>query len=249
MQKDLKDLAVVVNTHSSCTDVWPMFFGQLEKHLGKLQTYVFTNNEDGLPDYVSPVLYKEEDKYRTQYLNCLKSVREPFILHLNEDYILYNDVDFSKIRSCLQVLATNRELCCVRFTRGPNFTNDKFRDGLHYLTHDKEYFFSQTAGLWNKDLLEKIHELGPDTHIGVNGAQYGHFEEDANRVCKDLNLTGLIAYNDEPLRHNAAHHDSSIFPYIATAIVKGKWNLSEYSLELLPLLEKYNIDPTRRGVY
>jgi hypothetical protein len=44
------------------------------------------------------------------------------------------------------------------------------------------------------------------------------------------------------------HWDSSIFPYIATAIVKGKWNIGEYEKELKPILDEWNIDVNVRGV-
>jgi len=54
-------------------------------------------------------------------------------------------------------------------------------------------------------------------------------------------------YNGEPKR--GGHHDSSIYPYIATAVVKGKWNLSEYKNELLPLLNEHNIVIENRGIF
>jgi hypothetical protein len=44
-----------------------------------------------------------------------------------------------------------------------------------------------------------------------------------------------------------SHWQSEIYPYIATAIFKGKWNFSEYGAELEELLEEYRIDPNIRG--
>ena len=44
------------------------------------------------------------------------------------------------------------------------------------------------------------------------------------------------------------HYDSTIFPYIATAINKGKWNMSEYSKELDFLFKEYNVNPFERGI-
>jgi hypothetical protein len=38
-----------------------------------------------------------------------------------------------------------------------------------------------------------------------------------------------------------------VFPHIATAFVKGKWNLKEYSHELSPLLKQFGIDINKRG--
>jgi hypothetical protein len=39
-----------------------------------------------------------------------------------------------------------------------------------------------------------------------------------------------------------------VFPYIATAINKGKWNMSEYRGELDILFEEYGINPFYRGI-
>ena len=58
----------------------------------------------------------------------------------------------------------------------------------------------------------------------------------------------MFFYNGEKKR-GSHHYDSTIFPHIASASVKGKWNLSEYHNELSPLLEKYQINKNIRGVY
>ena len=61
-----------------------------------------------------------------------------------------------------------------------------------------------------------------------------------------LKINGLYCYYNEPKR-GSNHHDSSVFPYIATAIVKGKWNCLEYRKELEPIFKNYNIDRYLRG--
>lgn len=43
------------------------------------------------------------------------------------------------------------------------------------------------------------------------------------------------------------HCDSIVFPYIATAINKGRWNISEYRKELTLIFSKYNVNPSIRG--
>ena len=62
------------------------------------------------------------------------------------------------------------------------------------------------------------------------------------------NQNGLYYYNEEPQR-GSLHFDSNIFPYVATAVNKGKWNLKQYKGELTPLLEHYDIDWKIRGEY
>ena len=55
-------------------------------------------------------------------------------------------------------------------------------------------------------------------------------ELNSSFISKKANIYGLMHFDNENLR--GGHFDSNVWPYIATAIVKGKWNLIEYSNEL-----------------
>jgi hypothetical protein len=224
-----------------------MFFGQLEKHYPGNRVYIFTDENKGLPDSYNVIFYNKKDHFRTQYLNCLKSVREDFLLYLNEDYILYDDVKTGIMEEYISVLAEDDAISCIRLTRGANFSGVKYKDrnDLYYLDNKSEHFFSQTSTLWKRKVLEMIHEKGPDLHIAGKRTKL-QFEVEANKVCSLLDIKGLIAYHNEPKR-GLVHYDSSVFPYIATALIKGKWNLGEYEKELRPLLAKYQIDVRERG--
>ena len=249
-------LSVVVNTHSSSSDLWSIFFSQLEKHFlepsrqqgFKGTVYVFTDDSLGIPTKYKSVLYDKGESFRTQYLQCIKEVEDELVLYLNEDYILYDSVNLSKISEYLKILKADPNLSFIRFTRGPNITDKKLSSDLFYLSHDQPFFYSQTAAIWRKSVLQKIHELGPNLHIGPKGVTDGHFEVEANKICKDLNLQGVVAYNSEPMRGDC-HYDSCVFPYTASAVVKGKWNLKEYSKELFPLLLTHQINLGERGVF
>jgi len=43
------------------------------------------------------------------------------------------------------------------------------------------------------------------------------------------------------------HWDSGIYPYFATAIVKGKWSIEEYGDLLNNILEENKIEKSIRG--
>ena len=61
-------------------------------------------------------------------------------------------------------------------------------------------------------------------------------------------MKGVYHYDNENKR-GLNHFDSSVYPYVATALVKGKWNLSEYKKELGDILESKNIDINQRGKF
>lgn len=243
----MKDYCIVVNTVSTSRDLWPMFFGQLERHYPGNKVYVFTDQSEGIPDSYEVILYDKKDNFRTQYMNSLRSVREDFVLYLNEDYVLYDDVNKAVIDEYLSILESDPDIACIRLTRGGNFSENKYkgRDDLFYLDNKAEHFFSQTATLWRRTVLQKIHDLGPDLHIAGKRTKL-QFEVEANEVCARMNIAGLVAYHGDPKR-GIVHYDSKVFPYIATALVKGKWNLSEYEKELMPLLIEYGIKYKKRG--
>jgi hypothetical protein len=224
-----------------------MFFGQLEKYYPGNKVYVFTDDRKGIPDSYNVIRYDPRDNFRTQYLNCLKTVKEDFLLYLNEDYILYDDVKKDLINEYVSILSKDGTISFIRLTRGDNFTSLKYKDreDLFYLDNKSEFFFSQTAAIWKRAVLEKIHEMGPDLHIAGKRTKL-QFEVEANKVCSTLDIKGLVAYNNEPKR-GLVHYDSIVFPYIASALVKGKWNLGEYEKELMPILVEYQINYRKRG--
>ena len=246
--KKIDELCFVVNTVSHCMDLWEMFFGQLEKHFPNQKTYVFTDKSDGLPANVIPILYDPASNFRTQYLSCIKQVEEEFMIYFNEDYILYDDANVKLINEYVEIMKSDSEISFIKTNKGDiNSTNTHYnnRNDLMFLNPDGKYFFSQNVAIWRTRILEKIHELGPDLHIGDLRTTL-QFEVEANQVCRDLKLHGLYMYHGEPKR-GVYHYDSIVFPYIATAIIKGKWNIGEYPHELLPLLSEYNINVRLRG--
>jgi hypothetical protein len=55
-----------------------------------------------------------------------------------------------------------------------------------------------------------------------------------------------MAYKSIDKKRGMHHYDSSTYPYIATAIVKGKWYTSDYP-EIKELLKTYKIEISERG--
>ena len=147
------------------------------------------------------------------------------------------------------VLEEDEKLTFIRFAKGIDFREPRYKgyDDLYVLNNLYPYFYSQTAALWRTRDLEKIFLHSEESHI-ANEDHENSFEWRATKVCQSLDINGLFCYNGEPKR-GMYHHDSIVFPYIATALVKGKWNLSEYEEELLPLLKKYEVELSIRGVY
>ena len=71
-------------------------------------------------------------------------------------------------------------------------------------------------------------------------------EVKSQKVVKKIQLAAAFSYR-AGRRRGLHHFDNDVYPYIATAIGKGRWNLGEYGDELRPMLERAQIDPSKRG--
>ena len=76
--EEIKELALITNTHSVNSYLWECHFAQLRKYLS-LPLYVFSDIPVPI-DGVKTLVYNAEDKFRTQYLSCLKHIKEEYCL-------------------------------------------------------------------------------------------------------------------------------------------------------------------------
>ena len=74
-------------------------------------------------------------------------------------------------------------------------------------------------------------------------------ENDNYRLTmSEMGMKGSYHYDNEPKR-GGNHWDTNVYPYIATALVKCKWNINEYPSELGDILLINNININNRGTY
>ncbi len=249
-------IALVVNTVSKNKDVWEMFFDRIEKHIphnlfNKKYVFVDEGEYDTIPDDYEVLFYDHHKMYRDQFTSCIDKVKEEFCIYISEDYVLYEDVRSDLIHQFEEVLDAHEDLSFVRFIRGglidhltPPYKSDVC-DSLYQLYNYLQYFYTNQAALWRTRDLEKIHVHGPNYHIA--GLDYDkQFEPAATKTCFELGIQGVYCYYGENKR-GLYHYDTLVWPHISTALVKGKWNLSEYPTEMTKAFEEYKIDPTRRG--
>tara|TARA_B100000686_G_C16779608_1_gene970927 strand:- start:227 stop:979 length:753 start_codon:yes stop_codon:yes gene_type:complete len=248
----MSNISLVINTVSKNKDIWPMFFDQLEKHIPASffnEKHIFVNHckEDFPPGF--EVSYFDSDKvYREQFVSCIGNVSDKYCIYISEDYVLYDDIRSDLISQFVDVLDNNESLSFVRFMRGgvvDLMHQYKSYQNLYKLYNSLPYFYTNQAALWKTKDLQKIHVCGPNLHIANKDAE-NSFEFQASKTCEKLGINGVFYQNGEPKR-GMYHYDTEIFPHVSTALVKGKWNISEYPKELSPLLEKYGINVDIRG--
>lgn len=229
----------VLYTNSNCKDVWDMFLKQNKKHYDS-EIYVITDtdNFEGVGD--SKIFtYNNNEKYWDVWVRALKKFNLKNFIYLQEDFILYKDVNDIKITDITNFL-NNSTYSFIRLIKSGNLKDKMIDDSLFEIESDNTDIFSMQPTIWKTEDYIKI----------MSGVKEEKWLENENyrQFMIDNGIKGLYYFKDEPKR-GLNHHDSSIYPYIATALVRGKWNISEYNNELSPLLEEYNINVNTRGIF
>ena len=237
--KDLKDISMITYTNHVMQDAWDMYFGQLDK-FSNIKSYVFSDID--CEDYKNHrfITYNNEDPYYKQYLESIENVEEDFVIYMQEDFFLYDKIDEKAIIDAKKFLK-NSNYSFVRLIRAgyKTPTSNKVHNSYYEIDVKTNDAFSMQATLWKKSKLKELY-LNTKSKMWYEGEEW-------NQSCRDLDITGVFAYNGEDQR-GRFHYDSSIFPYTCTGINKGYWNIQLYGQFLASAFKEYNTDLTKRGV-
>lgn len=246
----MSSIALVIDTNSRYSDVWVPCFGRIKKFCpSNIKKYVCVDRDfdkqqhtvGTIPDSFTKIFYDDNETYRNQFLGCLGEIKEEFILYTSEDYILFDFVNEEKIEYILSALK-NSDYSFVKLTKGPEEVSPHAEyDKLFVIDPSSSNFFAQQASVWRTRDFEKIFAASPAT----NGRMQQ--EPGGSEICRKIGITKGLQYHDSEKKRGLFHYDSSVFPHIATAVVKGKWNIGEYFSELMDVFEEYKIDMNTRG--
>jgi hypothetical protein len=232
--------AIVLYTHTDVKDVWPPFFGQTDKFLPDSKKYIFVNEDDNnIPSNYNKVYYDDSKIYRERFLTCLEQIDDEFVMIHHEDMFLYGKPDIERLIN-YQNRLTN-QYSFVKLIRGGNSQgkSDDVYPELKLIDKSFEYIFAIQPTIWKTDKLIELLKHS-------EGNSIWEFEVAAQRTCRDRDILGYYV-DDGGIQRGRFHWDSKVYPYVATAVVKGKWNTKEYPKELEVIGAEYNIDYETRG--
>lgn len=233
----VKDIIQVVYTNSNCADVFIPFYYQNKKHC-KLPLYVISDYDVNVEvdDFHK---YSNDEPYYKVWVDALTKFDVEYFIYLQEDFFLYDDVKEDILETYRKQLADS-DYSFVRLLKSGKLGTKKIFDNLYEIESSNENIFSMQATIWKTSDYIKLMNTA---------ASKGWLETDADypNTMIQLNMKGMYHYDNE-LKIGSNHHDSNVYPYIATAVVKGKWNMKEYGFELGKILLKHNIDMNIRGI-
>lgn len=230
-------------SNTDCVDVWKLYFSQMQKFFSVgMDHFVAVNQADsGLPTPVKPLFYNEKHPYPKRLLNCLEALEAyEFIFFDHEDMFLYSTPDYKELANYYELMQSGH-FDHIRLIKGGDCRYERVFScpSLYKLSLKSKWIFSIQPSFWRRTFLIDVLKANVTVNIW-------ELEVKSQKVVKKMLINAAFSYRSGK-RRGLHHFDNDIYPYIATAIAKGKWNLSEYGVELEPLLERYQIDPTLRG--
>jgi hypothetical protein len=233
----------VTFSHSDCADVWRCYFGEMDKyfHTNMKHFICVETKSELLPRSAIPLTYEDGETYPRRLLSCLEKLTDfEYIFFDHEDMFLYGPPNYSKLAEYYNYMQ-NLPLDHIRLIKGgPHKSTTLDKDNsLHLLSLRSKWIFSIQPSYWRKDRLMDILKSNIDVNVW-------DLELKSQKVVKKMKLKAAYSHS-EGLRRGIFHFDNAIYPYVATAIGKGKWNLSEYREELGNIFREYKIEPSLRG--
>ena len=185
-------------------------------------------------DYLT-IKYDDNDNYKDRISSCLTKLDDnQTVLFCHEDMFLYDKPNLKILDEYVKLIQENKCSVIKLIRAFENLQKSELHDKL-FVNLDDQLFSIQPTILKIKT-LKYIYNTVPGKNIW-------DFEGNTNRkYLKNLISLCSFDYNLDKKR-GKYHYDSSVFPYICTAVIKGKWNFKEYKKELFEIFynKKFNI--------
>jgi hypothetical protein len=231
----IKLIPIVVYTHTDMKDVWVPFFGQLKKYMPDNKVYVCVNEDDKMLSDYNRVIYDETKSYTERLSESLEQINEEVFLFTHEDMILFDRPNYEYLQK-YHSYVIDKKVNSIKLVYAGDGGGIKAEcdDTLVFNEFSK---FSIQPTIISKNILLQIAS-------NVGALNIWDFEN----AIVDSGMDFSAKRGDEKKR-GIYHYDSFVYPYVATAINKGKWNITEYQNELNPIFDEYSINPFDRGIW
>jgi len=239
-----KDMCHLTFTHTDCKDVWPMYFGEMNKFFNTENHYVAINKKTkSIPSNIRQIQYDDNDKYPLRLLSVLEKLSEyEYIFFDHEDMFLYEKPLLKELTKYYKALKSGK-YDHIRLIKGGDciYKQDEDIDSLFRFDLKSKWIFSIQPSFWKREILMEILTKNKNVDIW-------NLEVKSQKIVKSMKLKAAFSYLKGKKR-GIFHYDNSVYPYIATALNKGRWNLTEYKNEMEKLFKKYKISPDKRKWY
>tara|TARA_Y100000746_G_C15392319_1_gene402761 strand:- start:96 stop:845 length:750 start_codon:yes stop_codon:yes gene_type:complete len=245
----IQNIPWITHTHTDCYDVCKIYEGEMPYLLWGndfWNNHIYLVNSEQNSEKLKYKLtgkcfyYDDEINYPHRILNILTNIDSEYIVLDHEDMFLYQKANIDQINKSIELII-NKELDSIRFIKNINakYTSISKNCSVEKISSNSEWIFSIQPSVWRKKALIEILKKNLNVNIW-------ELENKSQKVVRELGIK-IGVLSGESKKRGIHHCDSEYYPYIATALFKGKWTLSEYEKELKSIFNKYQIDPLIRG--
>lgn len=233
----VNNLTILTHTHSDCADIWPMYFRCMKNYLGSDIPHHVVTDEFIRQDYsITQTIYQKDSYFSDRLSESLDHIDTEFVLFMLEDYVLYAPTDNVLLNTLIETMKNDSRIGFIRLLQSGATPIADYDDNIYVIHPDERYFFSTQATIWRKDLLKQL--------VSSCDIPSVRSEPETSPHLSAITTIGACVKGRGKLV--GGHFDSLCLPYVATACVGGKWNVSEYP-DLITMLSDYGIDITHRG--
>jgi len=238
--------ALVFYSHTDYSDAWPPMFEQTNRYFPDHKKYLFSdqNTQELDKEGWHLIKYNDSQRYQQRVIMCLDQIEEEVVLFHHEDMFLYDEPKYEHLNNIAVVISNGEidivKLICASYT-SINFQNTAPPSLPYIFKNPAGLKFAIQPSMCKKSALRQVYDK-------TGGDNIWQFESFSSQICEYFNVKTGMTYLPEDKKRGQFHWDSSIYPYFATAIVKGKWNFTDYEAILRPILERNQIDHLIRGI-
>jgi hypothetical protein len=228
-------MKILLYTHSDYSWVWKFWHQQTDKFLKDFEKICMIDSKSSFRSDYLCLKYDDRKDYKNRIISCLETLNDnDIVLFCHEDMFLYEQPNYNLLKDFTKLISNNQCHSIKLIRAFENLDKSKIHDKL--LFNPKDQLFSIQPTLLKIKTLKHIYKSVPGNNIWK-------FESNTNNQYLK-NFVSLCYFdNKKDIKRGKYHYDSSIFPYICTAVVKGKWNYKEYKKELFEIFynKKFNI--------
>ena len=235
------DITRVTHTHTDCLDVIQLYENGMSKFFPFDWKHMYLSNKEFDSKLSSPFfIYEEKDPYPLRWLKALESIKNKYVFLDHEDMFLYKEFEKTSLEEPIKNFI-EKDGDYLRLIKSDQCNYDLVpnSNSLYSLKKSSKWIFSIQPSIWKTSSLVKVLQQNSNVNVW-------DLEVRSQKVMKKLDIDSFFVHRNGKKR-GMHHFDNDLYPYIATAILKGKWTISEYGEELFPLFIEFGINPSQRG--